>query len=238
MTALVVLLAAQITVKATSVELGSRPPTGIQDNASVFDADSMAELTGMLRNALEDHYLECYVVTYDLIRGETGAERAARIRNTWARNPFAIALVFDASVYEISLVGTRDLENFVSRRQLEGVFQRAGAAAVTYVKGSKAKGERPQEQQLILHAMKRLLTDPVLAHRPTIPESNKFSGAMYVLLGVFALLALIGGGLAFYFEKRLAKSRARHQRITHFPPTHMPTRLGGLYSGGISASLE
>ena len=130
----------------------------------------MAKLTTMMRDAFEEHNLECYVVTYDLVRGETGAERAARIRNTWARTPFAIALVFDASVYEISLVGTRDLENFVSRRQLEGVFQRAGSAAVTYVKESKANGGRPEEQLLILKAMERLLTDPVLAHRPTNPE--------------------------------------------------------------------
>ena len=69
-------------------ELPSRPTSGIYDEADLFASEEEVSLAVELRHALENHLLEVYVVTYQLVKGENMAERGARLRNRWARNPF------------------------------------------------------------------------------------------------------------------------------------------------------
>ncbi len=82
---------APLTILALALE--PRPESGVMDQANVLSEAVEMALAGQLRDAWEKHQLEVYVATYRLVKGETVAERAARLRNAWARNLYAIVLV-------------------------------------------------------------------------------------------------------------------------------------------------
>lgn len=215
----------------------SRPPTGIYDEADLFTAEEEASLAAELRRALEQHYLEVYVATYQLVKGENMAERAARLRNGWARNPFALVLVFDETLGQMSFVGSRDLEKFVAKQQLAGAFQRAAETARKYLAEQAEAKQKPVPSAMIRRSVNALVRDPVLIERMTLPESQTFTKPMLALMFLFVLLMTGAGALVWWLEKRLSHSQERSKRTDHFPVTHMPLRLGAVYSGGKSATI-
>ena len=190
-----------------------------------------------IRAALERHQLEVYVATYQLVKGESMAQRAARLRNSWSRNPFAIVIVYDETLGQMSFVGSRDLELFVDQGQLSGAFQRAATTARHYLKARNEAREKPDPAVMISRTVDSLLTDPVLIERMTLPEPWEFTKPMMVLLGLFVLCVVTCGAFVVWFERRQGRSRELGQRTDHFPTTHMPLRLGAPFSGGLGASL-
>jgi uncharacterized membrane protein YgcG len=218
-------------------ELPSRPTSGIYDEADLFTSEEEVSLAVELRHALENHLLEVYVVTYQLVKGENMAERGARLRNRWARNPFALVLVYDETLGQISFVGSRDFENFVDKQQLAGAFQRAAETARKYLAEQAEAEAKPVPSVMIRRSVNALVRDPVLIERMTLPERKTFTKPMVILLGLFVLLMIAAGGLVWLLEKRLDRSKELSKRIDHFPVTHMPLRLGALYSGGKSATI-
>ena len=215
----------------------SRPPTGIYDEADLFTAEEEASLALELRHALEKHFLEVYVATYQLVKGENMAERAARLRNGWARNPFALVLVYDETLGQMSFVGSRDLERFVDKQQLAGAFQRAAETARKYLAEQSEADEKPEPSAMIRRSVNALVRDPVLIERMTLPESQKFTKPMFILMGLFVVLMISAGALVWWLEKRLDRSKELSKRTDHFPVTHMPLRLGAIYSGGKGVTI-
>ena len=225
-------------INAADMDLGPRPHSGIYDQADVFSDQQEAALAERLRVALETNYLEVYIATYRIVKGETIAERAARLRNAWTRNPFGMVVIFDDSVSKMSFVGSKDLELFVSSQQLRAAFQRAGIRARRYLDKQRLAGNKPASDVLLLEAIDGLLNDPVLTERMTQPEPFRFTGAMLKLLLFLIVLVAAAGMLVVIGEKRFAKAKTLNERVSHFPRTHMPIRLGAIYSGGVGATLN
>lgn len=217
--------------------LAQRPPDGVHDEADLFSSTEKATLAAELRNALDSQQLEIYVATYRLVKGENMAERAARLRNVWARNPFAIVLVYDETLGQMSFVGSRDLERFVDKQQLAGAFQRAAVSAKKYLGEQRAAGEKAVPATMIHRTVRALVRDPVLIDRMTLPSSWTFTKPMAVLLAAFVLLMVGAGFLVWRLEQRLDRSKTLGKRTDTFPVTHMPLRLGALYSGGKGVTL-
>ncbi len=215
----------------------SRPPNGIYDEADLFTLEEEVSLAAELRQALESHFLEVYVATYQLVKGENMAERAARLRNTWARNPFALVLVYDETLGQMSFVGSRDLELFVDKQQLSGAFQRAAETARKYLAEQAAAKEKPVPSAMIRRTVNALVRDPVLIERMTLPESQTFTKPVLALMALFLLLMSGAGAFVWWLEKRLVRSKEMSQRTDHFPVIHMPQRLGANYSGGKSVTI-
>ncbi len=237
MSRIFIILNILLTLINTGIAQEPRPASGILDEAGLFSDPGKAELAEILRRGLEDHALELYVATYRLVKGETIAERATGLRNAWAQSPFAVVLVYDESVDQISLVGTRDLVDFVSATQLGAVFQRAAAVANRHLAEEKAAGQRRDPAAMITRTVAALLSDHVLTERMSLPEPLRFSRPMVALLAAFILLASAAASLAWWFESRLHQNRRSQTRCSYFPTTQMPLRLGAPYSGGKGATI-
>jgi hypothetical protein len=190
-----------------------------------------------LRHALEAYRLEVYVATFRLMKGETLTECAIRLRNAWSQNPHAIVIVYDDSVGQMSMVGSRDLEQFVSAQVLSEAFQRAAQSAQRYLVAEQADRRRPRPQDTLPLAVRALLQDPILKGRMTLPEPFRFTRPMVTLLVGFALLALMAAAGVVWMERRLARQKREQARCASFPTTHMPQRLGAPYSGGHGVTL-
>lgn len=214
-----------------------RPENGIFDQAKLLSEETEARLSQRLQTALRDHYLEVYVATYRIVKGETIAERAARLRNAWSRNPFAIVMVYDDSVGQMSLVGSRDLERFVSAQQLAGAFQRAAEVAKNFLQAEHQANRKARPEATIERALLAILDDPILTERMSLPERFQFTRPMAILLGVFIVLALVAAFVVVWLEARQARIRELESRCSYFPTTHMPSRLGAPYSGGQGISI-
>ena len=217
--------------------LPSRPASGLYDGAGLFSPEEASVLAAELQAALENHHLEAYVATFQLVKGESMAERAARLRNVWARNPFAMVIVYDETLGQMSFVGSRDLEQFVDQQQLSGAFQRAASVARLYLSEMREKDEKPRPAAMIARTTKALLHDAVLNERMTLPAPWTFTKSMAGLLAIFMVTIAGAGLLVFKLESRLRQSKEASRRTDHFPITHMRLRLGGAYSGGKGVTL-
>lgn len=227
-----------LTWSALALEpVAQRPPDGVHDEAALFSPTEKAALAVELSEALDTQQLEIYVATYQLVKGENMAERAARLRNTWARNPFAIVLVYDETLGQMSFVGSRDLEKFVDRQQLAGAFQRAAVSAKRYLEEQRVAEEKAVPATMIHQTVRALVRDPVLIDRMTLPSSWSFTKPMGVLLAAFLLVILGAGALVWRLERRLGRLKEQGKRAAVFPVTHMPLRLGATYSGGKGVTL-
>ncbi|MFT4639722.1 MAG: hypothetical protein ACI8T1_003047 [Verrucomicrobiales bacterium] len=217
--------------------LGERPPTGILDDAGLLSEEQETLLATKLRTSFNEHHLEVYIAAYQLVKGENIAERATRLRYAWARDPFAIVLVYDETIGQMSFVGTRDLEKFVSAQQLSEAFQRATAVAKQYLAEKNKADSKPVPGEMILRTTSALLADPILTERMTLSKPFHFTASMAKLLVLFVLAALAAAACVVWLEKRAAASKKTNQRCSYFPSTHMPIRLGAPYSGGKGVSF-
>lgn len=224
-----------LTISSPAVD--PRPPSGILDQAGLLSNATKTALSEQMRAALQDHHLELYVATYGLIRGETLTQRAVRLRDAWAQNPFAIVLVYDQSMGQMSFVGTRDLEKFVSAPELNGAFQRAAAVARNHMIKEKDAERRSRAEAVIASAVRYLIEDPILTQRMSLQVPWQFSRPMAALLTALVVLLVGAASLVWWLEKRLHQSKRRNLRCSHFPATHMPFRLEAPYSGGQGVSI-
>lgn len=224
-------------VNTALAEISVRPDDAIFDEARVFSDEARTALSSDLQHALGEHELEVYVATFRLVKGESIAQRAARLRNAWAQSPYAVVLVYDESVDQISLVGSRDLAEFVSHSQLGAVFQRAAASANHYLTQEAQARRKPDPAVMISRAVHSLLGDPVLTDRMTLSEPFRFTRSMGILLVILLLFLCLAGLIVGWLEGRLQASKRSRTRCSYFPTTHMPLRLGAPYSGGQGATF-
>lgn len=219
-------------------DLGLRPPTGIHDEAKVLSETQEIELGRRLRKAFDDYALEIYVATYTFIQGESIVERSTRLRNAWARNQYAIAVVFDSSSSQISFVRTHDFDQFLAKPEIEAVFARAATRAVNRLKEQRENNAKFSKGDLLMEAVDGLLLDPILAHNLQPSPRFKLNKDMGGLLAGLIVLGLAVAGFVFFQERRFASKKAPSFKANYFPRANMPIRLGGPNSGGMGVTLE
>lgn len=217
--------------KAELEPLPPPPPTQLLDDGRIFAeaAEDLEELVRYLRNLKEEGGIEIFVALYGFLSGETVEERAHRLREAWAHHDRkGVVVVYERGGGGLSFVATDDMDDLLTRHDVDVIMRRAGVAA------QGETGARAQVRAAVF-TLGDALVDKVDRRR----RADDLLGRkrMLVFASTLACIVLVTL-LGVVLSRWMRRADRRASEFYYFPAARVSTRYGAPFSGGVGAGMR
>ena len=217
--------------------LDPRPADHILDTAGILDPEQKKEILRIIKHAKDTLHVEAYVVTYKVVPDRNANERAQRLRSEWESEKRSMLVLYDRLNHAITFSASEGMGTSWTRLSLQHMMRNAIAESRESLGDEFLDVNKAGD--LVTHAVGSMFENKLLRILAMDSESKPvWKDRSALLINSLALLTILTlGVVAIPIIRRLNTKQELDRRRAVFPTVRVPMRLGGIFSGGLSASI-
>lgn len=205
------------------------PPTGIQDDARLFNPEQTAKLIALLATTQQQTGVRITVATFTYTSGITVSQRSQRLAAAWLGNEPGLVFAFDRGSSQPAIAVSPGLWNTYPADDITMMVLRN---STVFTQGNPIPDER---MVAAIEASATQITSLETTRRQRLKVFTKDDRQLATV--VVIVLAVLGFA-SLWFSRRIRNKRAVQEETYLFPDVHVGLRLGAPFGGGTAAEVK